>query len=329
MQRYLLASSEVVQSIQDDIDIIVTDGRLKHARVHHLLDPIYKKVMRKQNPFEIVFKDISKFDAQNPISLLSEIESGKLTDKFIKRFLNKAPNLKDIDLNQSLQNLKSFNNNLKLANDNDSDDDGLPPPTQLPPAPPPPPSLPAFDFSSIRDVPQMTPDVSRNIFEPKVGTEPFCSNEVKVLLKEEKMLVMRNKLNRLFPEAAKIFQEIPTEAAVKNEIPIPNIQKIARELERAAVPKDVMFFRGGENAQFCKKIEMFGLNYDIEKLLNYLESDECYELLNRNKMSIHIETGNIFFENASSGENILDFIAAQQNYDIKLLQIKFSYSADY
>lgn len=41
------------------------------------------------------------------------------------------------------------------------------------------------------------------------------------------------------------------------------------------------------------------------------------------------QTGNIFFEIANSGESILDFNAAQQNYDKKLLQIKFSYSKDY
>lgn len=36
--------------------------------------------------FKIVFKDISKFDEQNPIigSLLSQIECGKLTDKSVK-----------------------------------------------------------------------------------------------------------------------------------------------------------------------------------------------------------------------------------------------------
>ena len=51
-----------------------------------MLDPVCKNVLRKQNPFETVFKDIFKFDVQNAIigSLLSEIESGKLTDESVK-----------------------------------------------------------------------------------------------------------------------------------------------------------------------------------------------------------------------------------------------------
>ena len=60
---------------------------------------------------------------------------------------------------------------------------------------------------------------------------------------------------------------------------------------------------------------MFGLDVNIKTFLNYLESDECYELLKRSKMSIHIEACNIFFDNVNSGKNILDFIAAQHDYD--------------
>ena len=64
--------------------------------------------MRRQNPFEIVFKDISKFDAQNSFigNLLSEIESGELTEPDIKKFLRKPPSVKDIENNESLYNLK-------------------------------------------------------------------------------------------------------------------------------------------------------------------------------------------------------------------------------
>ena len=65
------------------------------------------------------------------------------------------------------------------------------------------------------------------------------------------------------------------------------------------------------------------------KFPKYLGLNECYELLKRNKVCFHIETGNIFFDNVNSEESILDFIAAQQDYDKKLLQIEFNYSVDY
>ena len=44
-------------------------------------------------------------------------------------------------------------------------------------------------------------------------------------------------------------------------------------------------------------------------------------------MSIHIEKGNVFFNNVNSVESIYDFLVVQQNYTEKMLE--FTFSADY
>ena len=54
-----------------------------------------------------------------------------------------------------------------------------------------------------------------------------------------------------------------------------------------------MFLQGGENSEFWKSFEVFGLKED--NFLDYLESDKFYELLKRNRMSILIKTRIIFF----------------------------------
>lgn len=52
-----------------------------------------------------------------------------------KKFLNKATDTRDIELNQQLQRLKVFNKNLSMDNDDDGDNDGgLQPPLSIPPA---------------------------------------------------------------------------------------------------------------------------------------------------------------------------------------------------
>ena len=68
--------------MQKDIDLKAIDCKLNNANVKHLLDLLYKNTLRRQNPYKIVFKDISKLYKQNPItgSLLSEIEGEKLTN---------------------------------------------------------------------------------------------------------------------------------------------------------------------------------------------------------------------------------------------------------
>ena len=71
---------------------MVTDGKLNDAAVCHAsaLNPDYKNFLKYYNLPEVVFKDISKFDVQNPIigSLLTQIESSKITSKGIKILRN-------------------------------------------------------------------------------------------------------------------------------------------------------------------------------------------------------------------------------------------------
>ena len=40
------------------------------------IDPISKNILRRQNPLEVVFEDVSTFDAENPIvgSFLKELD---------------------------------------------------------------------------------------------------------------------------------------------------------------------------------------------------------------------------------------------------------------
>ena len=79
VQKYILATSDFAKSIQTDINHYVTRDRINNASFRQKLDPISKNNLRRQNPLELVFEDISTFDAENPIvgSLLREIDLKK------------------------------------------------------------------------------------------------------------------------------------------------------------------------------------------------------------------------------------------------------------
>ena len=42
--------------------------RVNDTSLRQKLDPISKNVIRRQNPLELVFEDISRFDAENSIA---------------------------------------------------------------------------------------------------------------------------------------------------------------------------------------------------------------------------------------------------------------------
>ena len=65
--------------MQSNINHYVTKDRINNASFQQKLDRISKNILRRQNPLELVFEDISTFDAENPIvgSLLKELDVGK------------------------------------------------------------------------------------------------------------------------------------------------------------------------------------------------------------------------------------------------------------
>ena len=63
VQKYPLATSDFAKSMQTDINHYVTRDRINDASFRQKLDPLSKNMLRRQNPLELVFEDISTFDA--------------------------------------------------------------------------------------------------------------------------------------------------------------------------------------------------------------------------------------------------------------------------
>ena len=79
IQKYILATSGFAKGMQNDINHYVTRERINNASFKQKLDPIGKNISRRQNPLELVFEDISTFNAENPMigSLLRELDVKK------------------------------------------------------------------------------------------------------------------------------------------------------------------------------------------------------------------------------------------------------------
>ena len=68
-----------------------------------------------------MFKDLEHFDKQNPVieNLIREIDIGKKKD--LSKFLSKAPDFRDLEMQSSPNKLRSKNNN------NNNNNNGFPP----------------------------------------------------------------------------------------------------------------------------------------------------------------------------------------------------------
>ena len=80
--------------------------------------------MKKPNPIEVMFKDKSKFDVQNPVvgSLIMQVVDNKKKEKEILRVLDQAPLIKDLDIEKRFRELKNFNEGHNNEDDDDDND---------------------------------------------------------------------------------------------------------------------------------------------------------------------------------------------------------------
>ena len=179
-----------------------------------------------------MFKHISKFDKQNPIigTLLGEIKAVNLTDELFKTLINSMLSIKDLEIEQHLDNLKNSKRLSKLEAENKipsgnsggiNDLDGFPPtPSEFLPSPL------SLDLNLLYDVPTIF--LKNNKANPQTKQAVVAINN---LLKEKEKVVISDKLNTIFPEATEIHEDKTADEMVNKEIFIPNLDKISDFLE--------------------------------------------------------------------------------------------------
>ena len=135
LQKLLLATDLLQDSIQENLDVIVTDGSFNNASIRWVLDRKFPSVMKKPNLIEVMFKDKSKFDVQNPVagSLITQVVDNK---KKRKRDFESAWSSaidKRSRYRKRFCKLKNFNEGRNNNDDDDDNNTGQSPEGNLPP----------------------------------------------------------------------------------------------------------------------------------------------------------------------------------------------------
>ena len=97
------------------------------------------------------------------------------------------------------------------------------------------------------------------------------------------------------------------------------------ELDAGQVPKETEFYFGGRNYNFFLMCSKLNLNKGNENFVDFLSSDIRSQFLGENMLSIHIETGNIFYKSINTNESIYDFLLRQQDETKKIIHATLTY----
>ena len=256
-----MATGLLQDSIQQSLDMVVTDSFFNNAAVRRELDQKYPTLMKKPNPVNLIFKDKVHFDVQNPIvgSLAAQVRNN---EKAIFEQVKKAPSTKEVTISKRLEKLKKFNNkNNNDSNDNDDDDDGngdLPRLLTLLSFPP---KNSEFHSEFDSDDKKVAPTQKFLLDKPQkekpavaVGENPAFAPQPQEKTTAKKVK-FSDDLAKIFPEGNEIVKsnKIPN-INEKDEISISNAQEMIAELDRGKLPDPLKFFEGdGSKKDLVKK----------------------------------------------------------------------------
>ena len=332
IQKYLLATGLLEDTIQNNLDMIITDNEFNNAGIRRVLDQKYPTIMGKPTATSFMFKEKAKFDIQNPIigSLYNEVLTDKQKERRQIEEIGKAPSITDLNIQKRLDALKKFEEGIDDDDDDDDDDNNnnnnrgnnnlndpfarLPDLPDKPPGTPPPnPGLPT---------PPATPGPS--------SIKKFLLDETKdknssVLELEKpsssKTVNLSNTLQKVFPKlGSKISLPSISEEQEIKDFDITESTAVANQEEVVSLD----FFEPG--GSYPKLVEaavknIGGLNKSNDEFLKYLSSNFGKFILAKNKMKIHLETGNIYIEGKSTGESLYNFLRNQDDITKKELII--------
>ena len=334
IQKFLLSKGVLEDVVLDNLDMIVTDRKFNNAGIRRKLDLKYPSIIKKPTASNFLFRDKKQFDVQNPIigGLYNQLQI-RTSDQL--KLLKKAPNIKDLKIRNALERLKKFNLN-KGAVDDDDDDDipGLPRGRRG--EPPQPPQDDDDDDADDDDKDDnKNKDVKIKKFLLDKGNERIAeglaqTSDGKI---ETRNIAFSKEITKMFPKVKE--EELPLGQGdvdeFKDEGDLDFLDKtdkydfpMKEEIPKAAIKKpqqtldiDLDFFAGGDknSRKLMKNAASYigELNQSNRVFLEYLSSNFGARLLTKNKLKIHLESGQFFHNNIITNESIYDFLLKQQD----------------
>ena len=104
-----------------------------------------------------------------------------------------------------------------------------------------------------------------------------------------------------------------------------NFDDIKDAFDDGVVHESVYFFYGGESENFTQAVEFLAPNSDNRESIAFLLSDLGRTVMTSNRLSIHVESGDILYKNFNTGENFYNFLIAKQNQQAANIPKNFLY----
>ena len=184
-----------------------------------------------------------------------------------------------------------------------------------------------FDISSLLpSVPCSKLDEKTDLFSRPI-TKMLDGETIEVTPRSETIEErhISDSLQQLFPNIDKINTN--DTADVKTDFE--NLSETLSAIGNEVLPFEFDFFKGGVNEKFSDIIKTLDSGTETLQFLDFLQSKVFKKILEDNKLKIHTETGNIYYDNNDTNESIHKFILDQANPINGEINHNFTFDRDY
>ena len=139
---------------------------------------------------------------------------------------------------------------------------------------------------------------------------------------------LSQELNKFFPDVDNTIKE-KADTFKERTLDIDElVEKVGRD-EKSEATFEFEFFSGGKNSKFDSFVKKCSLTAENINLIDFLQSEYCKEILQNNNLKIHIETGNIYYDDKDTNESIFEFIQNQQNTSKSITCYDFKFDRNF
>ena len=318
VQKFLLATDLLQDSVQESLNMIVTDGDFNNASVRRVLDTKYPSVMKKPNLIDFVLKDKAKFDIQNPVvgSLYEQIRKNK-KNEFARKLLKLPTTDAQKETNSTFEKIADFTGKIHKDDDNiDIDDDDV-----------------NSDAAAAAGCSSTLTASERRLKKLFYDSDGIDDEDFKEIMSDP-ITIIRTPVDEKVTYPDTVTKLFPKEDEIKKEREedyesISKVQTDVSELNEY----DLQFFSGSKKMK-KKLFEGVSKNVGIindsnQKILEFLTSNFGKYLLMKNKIQIHIDSAQIFHDNKITPETLYDFLKRQQDLNKKELKVNLPIGDDF
>ena len=138
---------------------------------------------------------------------------------------------------------------------------------------------------------------------------------------------LSQELNKIFPDVDDAIKE-KADTFKERTLDIDELVEKVGRAEKSEAIFEFEFFSGGKNLKFDSFVKRFDLTTENINFIDFLQSEYCKEILQHYDLKIHIETGNIYYDDKDTNESIFEFIRNQQNTSKGIRRNEFKFDGN-